>query len=183
MMRSVIQALARWRVRLGFPSAALVLWLAQPTRASLLAGGLVAIAGEALRIWAAGHLTKARDVTMSGPYRWMAHPLYAGSLIMGAGLVIATARAAAAIVIGVYLGLTTLSAIWSEESFLRERFGHRYDEYRRGAIARGSTRRFSLDRALANREHRALAGLAVAVLLLLLKATYNDVFWRAGAGH
>ena len=182
-MQSVIRALARWRVRLGFLSAVLVMWLAQPTRASLLAGGLVAIAGEALRIWAAGHLTKARDVTMSGPYRWMAHPLYAGSLIMGAGLAIATAHAAASIVIGVYLGLTTLSAIWSEESFLRARFGHRYEEYRRGAIARGSTRRFSLDQALANREHRALVGLAVAVLLLLLKATYNDVFWRAGAGH
>ncbi len=182
-MVRVIQVLARWRVRLGFLSALLVLWLAQPTWASLLTGSLVAVAGEALRIWAAGHLTKARDVTMSGPYRWTAHPLYVGSGIMGTGLAMASARVAAAIVIGVYLGATMLSAIWSEESFLRERFGDRYEEYRRGAVARGSRRRFSFRQAMANREYRALAGLAGAVLLLVLKATYNGVFWRAGAGH
>jgi len=179
----VIEVLARWRVRLGFLSAVLVLWLAQPTPVSLLTGSLVASAGEALRIWAAGHLTKARDVTMSGPYRWMAHPLYVGSFIMGSGLAIASAHVVVAMVIAVYLGLTTLSAIRSEESFLRERFGHRYDEYRRGAVARGSTRRFSLEQAMANREYRALVGLAGSVLLLVLKATYNGVFWRAGAGH
>jgi hypothetical protein len=44
-------------------------------------------------------------------------------------------------------------------------------------------RRFSLQQAIANREHRALAGLAIAVLLLVLKATYNGLFWRMGAGH
>ena len=33
--------------------------------------------------------------------------------------------------------------------------------------------------AAANREHRAVAGLVLAVLLLCLKASYNDVFWRA----
>lgn len=182
-MASLVRALARRRVSLGFLSAVLVLWLAQPTGASLLWGTIVAVAGEALRIWAAGHLTKARDVTMSGPYRWMAHPLYVGSLIMGAGLAIASARAAVAIVIGVYLGATILAAVRSEEAFLRERFGDRYGDYRRGAVARGSARRFSLTRALANREYRAVVGLAGAVLLLALKATYNAVFWRAGAGH
>ena len=41
----------------------------------------------------------------------------------------------------------------------------------------------SLRQAIANREQRALAGLAIAVLLLLLKATYNGLFWRMGAGH
>ena len=32
---------------------------------------------------------------------------------------------------------------------------------------------------MANREYRAIAGLVVAMLLLLLKASYNQVFWRA----
>ena len=40
-------------------------------------------AGEALRIWAAGHLEKGREVTASGPYRWTRHPLYLGSTIIG----------------------------------------------------------------------------------------------------
>ena len=55
--------LARLRVSLGFASAILVVWLAQPTPVTLLAGRLVAAYGEALSIWAAGHLNKSREVT------------------------------------------------------------------------------------------------------------------------
>ena len=59
--------LTRWRVFLGFVFAALVLWLASPTRDSLLVGAAIAVAGECLRLWAAGHLEKSKEVTRSGP--------------------------------------------------------------------------------------------------------------------
>ena len=61
------EALARRRVALGFVFGALVLWLAQPTAATLAAGTAIAIAGERLRVWAAGHLNKAREVTVVRP--------------------------------------------------------------------------------------------------------------------
>jgi hypothetical protein len=67
-MADVRRLLARNRVRLGFAASALALWLARPTPTSLMAGAIVAVAGEALRIWAAGHLEKGREVTASGPY-------------------------------------------------------------------------------------------------------------------
>jgi Phospholipid methyltransferase len=177
--------LARLRVPLGFVFALVVLWLAQPTGQSLLWGSLVALAGESLRIWAAGHLNKSREVTSSGPYRWIGHPLYAGSSIMGAGLAIAANNWVVSVLIAVYLLTTITAAIRSEEAFLREKFGDRYDQYRRGSVDGLATpaRRFTAAQAIANREHRALAGLAVAVLLLVLKATYNGLFWRTGAGH
>lgn len=180
------EELARRRVALGFVSGALVLWLAQPTALTLAAGALVACAGEALRIWAAGHLNKSREVTSSGPYRWLAHPLYVGSSIMGAGLAIAAASAAAAALIGIYLAVTLTTAVRSEEAFLRRTFGDRYDRYRRaeaGAAALDSVRPpFSMAQMLANREHRAAIGLVFAVLVLLLKATYNGMFWREPGG-
>ena len=46
---------------------------------------------------------------------------------------------------------------------------------------RGATsiRAFSLQQAMANREYRAVAGLAAAILLLIWKATYNGLLWRA----
>jgi hypothetical protein len=176
------ELLARWRVSLGFASGVAVFWLAEPTPQTLAAGGAVAAVGEALRIWAAGHLNKAREVTSSGPYRWVAHPLYIGSSIMGAGLAAASASPIAALLIAIYLGATLSAAIRSEEAFLRSRFGDQYDRYR-GSAAAGDARRFSLARAIANREHRTAIGVAVAVLLLVLKATYNGVLWRAAAGH
>jgi protein-S-isoprenylcysteine O-methyltransferase Ste14 len=172
----VVALLARLRVPLGFVFGALVLRLAEPTARSLTLGGLIAALGEALRIWAAGHLNKSREVTMSGPYRWLAHPLYVGSSIMGAGLAIASANVVAAVLVSIYLGVAVTAAVRSEEAFLRRAFGERYQLYRAaraGETATGECRRFSAARAMANREHRAAIGLAVAVLLLLLKASYN----------
>ncbi len=173
----LVARLARMRVPLGFGCGALVLWIATPTFATLLAGTTISAIGEAIRVWAAGHLNKAREVTASGPYRWCAHPLYVGSSVMGLGLAIACGSAVAAALIASYLMVTLTAAVRQEETFLRSTFGHRYDRYRRdGVIDEG--RRFSLALALTNREYRAVVGLALAVLLLVWKATYNETFWR-----
>jgi protein-S-isoprenylcysteine O-methyltransferase Ste14 len=171
-----VTALARKRVALGFLLGALVLWLAQPTSTSLIAGGVIGVAGESLRWWAAGHISKSREVTTSGPYRWLAHPLYVGSSIMGTGLAVATGSVAAGVVIAGYLALTIGAAVKTEEAFLRERFGDRYDRYRRGDSAGRGTpaRRFSWAQAIANREYRTALGFLVVVLLLAAKATYNS---------
>jgi hypothetical protein len=182
------EGLARRRVALGFVCGALVLWLANPTGTTLLAGTSIAIVGECLRVWAAGHLNKSREVTMSGPYRWFAHPLYVGSSVMGVGLAVASNNVAAAGAIALYLAVTLTAAVKNEEAFLRRAFGDRYDRYRRGrrgaeGDAAETHRRFTLAQATANHEHRAVVGLAAAVLLLVLKATYNGSFWRAAAGR
>ena len=171
-----MQLLARRRVPLGFLFGGLVIWLADPTTATLIAGGIVGIAGEGLRIWAAGHISKSREVTSSGPYRWFAHPLYVGSSVMSIGLAIAAGSIVAALLIAVYMGATIAAAVRSEEAFLRGKFGDEYASYRAGraaADAGASTRRFSWQQALTNREYRALAGFLLVVLLLLAKATYN----------
>lgn len=174
------ELLARLRTRLGFVCGAAVLWFAQPTARSLVVGIAISVCGEALRIWAAGHLNKSREVTSSGPYRWVAHPLYVGSAVMGAGLAAASASVVVTALIATYLAATITAAIRTEEAFLRRTFGEAYQRYRtRGAA---DSRRFSLSRARANGEHRTVIGLTLAVLLLVLKATYNGLFWRAAGG-
>jgi protein-S-isoprenylcysteine O-methyltransferase Ste14 len=167
-MSDVTQLLARYRVRLGFVAAIAAFWLATPTPRTLLVGGLVTVVGEALRIWAAGHLEKGREVTASGPYRLTRHPLYVGSSIIGAGFAIASASIVVASLVVVYLVLTIGAAIRREESHLTEKFGAAYPEYRDGRT--DAVRRFSLARVLRNREYRAVFGLAVALALLTWKA-------------
>jgi protein-S-isoprenylcysteine O-methyltransferase Ste14 len=159
------QRLARWRVRLGYPLGIVAFLLATPTVGSLAIGAAVGAAGEALRIWAAGHLEKGLEVTRTGPYALTRHPLYAGSCVMGLGFAIAAHSIAAAVVVFLYLVLTIGAAVLSEEAHLTEKFGSAYPAYREG---RGtpSERRFSLERAWRNREYRALAGF-VAVLAVL----------------
>lgn len=175
-----MEFLARFRVALGWVFAPLVLILANPSRESIVVGTLVGLVGEGVRVWAAGHLNKAREVTSSGPYRYVAHPLYVGSSIMGVGLGIASRNPIAAGLIVMYLVVTLRAAIKSEETFLRRTFGDQYDLYRRWDRANDrasrSARRFSMAQAVANREYRALVGLLAAMLLLALKATYNVSF-------
>ena len=165
---TVSRWLARKRVPLGFLFGGLALWLATPTRRSLAAGATVAIAGELIRMWAAGHLDKGREVTVSGPYRLTRHPLYLGSSVIGAGLAIAAASPAVAILIVVYLAVTLTAAIRTEEAHLTDKFGAAYPQYRDGR-APDVGRRFSLVRAWRNREYRAVIGLALALALLLAK--------------
>ena len=176
-MADVLQGIARRRVTLGFVCGAVAAGLARPTHRSMMVGLAVAGIGEALRIWAAGHLEKGREVTMTGPYRFTRHPLYLGSSVMGVGLAVACRSLTVAVLIGLYLGATLVAASRSEEAFLRRSFGDRYDRYRRpDAGSPGSPdagRGFSLAQAIANREHRAAAGLVLVLLLLLWKTTYN----------
>lgn len=71
----------------------LVVWLGEPTPRSLLAGLALVVGGEALRLWSAGHLYKTRELVTSGPYAWIRHPLYAGTLLVGSGFLVAASGA------------------------------------------------------------------------------------------
>ena len=166
----MFDVLARLRTRLGLVFGAAAFWFAQPTMQSIAIGAVIAAGGEALRIWAAGHLEKGREVTNTGPYAITRHPLYAGSTIMGAGFIIAANSLVVAALVILYLGVTITAAIRSEEAHLTDKFGGDYPAYRNGT-APGATRRFSFERAMRNREYRALLGF-VAVLLLLAGRMY-----------
>jgi protein-S-isoprenylcysteine O-methyltransferase Ste14 len=170
-----MEFLARFRVALGWVCAPLVLILANPSIESVVVGATVGAVGEGIRIWAAGHLYKSREVTSSGPYCYFAHPLYVGSSIMGAGLALASANLVAAALIALYLVVTLRAAIRNEEAFLRRTFGEQYDLYKQQRVVNRS-RRFSAAQVIANREYRAAVGLVAAMMLLVLKATYSGFF-------
>lgn len=163
-----VRRLARWRVPLGFVFAIAALALARPTASSLAIGAAIAVVGELLRVWAAGHLEKSREVTKSGPYRFTRHPLYVGSSVMGVGLAVASHAWVVALLVAVYLVVTLTAAVRSEEAFLRERFGGEYDAYASGG-ATDVHRSFSLARAMRNREYRAVVGLCLTMGVLALK--------------
>jgi protein-S-isoprenylcysteine O-methyltransferase Ste14 len=169
---TVLRRVARLRVPIGFVSSAFVLWLAHPTWYALEIGALVALLGEAVRVWAAGHLEKGREVTASGPYRLTRHPLYVGSTLIGVGLSIASASLVVGVIVIGYLVVTLTAAIRTEEAHLTEKFGEAYPQYRAGRVST-EPRRFSMARAMRNREYRAIVGLVVAIGLLGLKVSFH----------
>jgi protein-S-isoprenylcysteine O-methyltransferase Ste14 len=166
----MLTRLARLRVPLGFACFGVGYWLASPTLQSLAIGTSVAAIGQSLRVWAAGHIEKGREVTRSGPYRHTRHPLYVGSAIMAVGFGIASNSVWTALVVVAYFLVTYLAAVRTEEATLDARFNGQYSAYKEGR-APEVQRRFSLSRAFEmNREYRSVVGLVAVLVLLWLRA-------------
>jgi protein-S-isoprenylcysteine O-methyltransferase Ste14 len=167
-MADIAGFLVRRRVALGGLGVLVALAVATPTWPRLAVGFAVACLGEALRFWAAGHLEKNSEVTTSGPYRWTRHPLYNGSGIIAIGVMIAAHNFFVTILVLVYVMTTVPAAIRSEEAHLRSVFGDLYDRYTR-AEAPGVERTFSFERAMRNKEYRAVLGVLVGFGILALR--------------
>jgi hypothetical protein len=167
----MLALLARFRVTLGFLIGAVCFWFARPTWSSIVLGGLIAVPGECLRLWAAGHIEKGREITRSGPYRFLRHPLYSGSTIMAIGFAVAAGNAWVVALVALYMGLTLLAAMRTEERHLDEKFKGEYSAYREGR-AEPIARRFSWARVMKNREYRAASGLVLGLLILALRMRF-----------
>lgn len=48
-------------------------------------GAVLTLFGEWLRLWAAGHLRKNKQLTSTGPYAYVKNPLYIGTLLITVG--------------------------------------------------------------------------------------------------
>jgi protein-S-isoprenylcysteine O-methyltransferase Ste14 len=77
----------RLRLVPAYVLGALGLWLADPRPLGFALGLVLVAGGEGLRAWGAGHLVKNDTLTVSGPYAWLRHPLYAGTLLIGLGFI------------------------------------------------------------------------------------------------
>jgi protein-S-isoprenylcysteine O-methyltransferase Ste14 len=126
---TVLEFFQRWRVRLGYLLAVVVLWFARPTPLSLLVGGLVGAMGLAIRAYAAGYLHKAEVLTITGPYAHTRNPLYFGSSILAVGAAIATHSWWAAAVLLFYFALVYRIVMRREEIELRAKHGPAFDAY------------------------------------------------------
>lgn len=167
---------ARTRVGIGIVLALGAVWLARPTAASLQVGVVVACVGLVLRSWAAGHLRKNQELTVSGPFAHVRNPLYLGSLVAGLGLGIATARGSLVwAVLAVFL-IWYLPVVGEEERHLRKILpGYRQYEARVPRLVPSWTPRltsavgFDWKLYVRNREYSAWIGFGVFVLVLWLK--------------
>jgi protein-S-isoprenylcysteine O-methyltransferase Ste14 len=161
---------ARLRVPLGFACAAAALMLAAPSWRSWTIGLGVALAGELVRLWAAGHIEKGREITQSGPYHYVRHPLYLGSTLIGIGFAAASLSWAVMVLTAGYLTITLVAAVRTEETALNRKFEGAYDAYRSGRRDTAQ-RAFSWTRVRRNREYKAVLGLAAAFLYLAFRAS------------
>jgi protein-S-isoprenylcysteine O-methyltransferase Ste14 len=169
---------SRLRVPCGYLLGLLVLVLARPRPASLAAGAAIALAGEAIRLWASGHIDKTRALATGGPYAHTRNPLYLGSLVMAIGVAVAAASPWAALAVAVYFAAFYPSVMREEAAFLRARFPDEYAAWGTAVplfvprLAPGGPRatRFDWDRVRRNREWRTAIALPALAALLWARA-------------
>lgn len=145
----------------------------RPPVLSLLGTGLLALGGL-IRLWAAGHVQKGKELTRVGPYSLARHPLYLGTLVAWLGFLILSGN--------LPLGIQTFWLLYFavyyprmlvEEWRLSERLGPAYAAYqqevpmilpwRQVAYHPG---RWDCRRAWKNKGFRLLALIPVILLLI-----------------
>jgi hypothetical protein len=170
---------ARWRVRLGYPLAIIVLLLAHPSPRSIVAGGIVGLIGLLIRALAAGHLHKQEMLTVSGPYAHTRNPLYFGSAILTLGAAVAMNSWISAALLCGYFALFYSVVMRREEGELRFHHGPAFDEYAKAVplffprltaaqSGQGGAAAFSFAQYRKNREYRAAIGFLLLIALLVI---------------
>ena len=168
---------ARLRVPSGFLLVAAFAYYSDPTALTAGIGLPLSAGGLWLRAWAAGHLSKNKELAQSGPYAWTRNPLYLGTLLVAFGLAIAARRPGLTLLYAGVFAFVYLPVIELEEQHLRALFPG-YEAYAsavprlgfgRPITSTGNSRPFSIHLYLKNQEYQALAGFLAGALLIIWK--------------
>jgi protein-S-isoprenylcysteine O-methyltransferase Ste14 len=176
----------RIRVPLGFVFAGVFLWLAQPTRKTMLLSLVLVMPGVWLRAYAAGYVRKNAELTRTGPYAYTRNPLYLGSMMIAFGFAVAAASWIILVALAVLFAAIYIPTIQGEEAYLREHFAG-FDEYA-AKVPRllprlkaaefpvnenASGGRFSSGQWRHHREYNALMGAGAIYLALAVRLFLN----------
>ena len=153
------------------------LLLVRPTPLSLALGLPLVLLGEALRLWASGHIEKTKALATGGPYAHTRNPLYVGSFLIAIGLAVAGASPWVALAAAVYFLAFYPSVMREEADFLAKKFGGEYAGWAaavplflpRLAPAGPRASRFDWARVRQNREWRTAVAVPVIAGLLLAR--------------
>lgn len=181
-----------WRLALCYLGILVLIYFSTPTSLSVVVGLVPIVAGQALRVWAAGHLVKNKRLTTTGPYAYVKNPLYVGAITIVIGFCI----------VGmppwelrpsltdprVILYLVFIAAFFIyymprkmkiEGDRLRAIYGDAYTRYdqsvpdmipRLTPYRSGDDTRWSWAQTVDNSEHGTIMSLAVGLGLMLLRA-------------
>ena len=172
--RSVL--LGRLRLAALFLFVIALIAIARPSRGLWMAGVGIAACGEAIRIWAAGHLKKSVRLAVSGPYAHTQNPLYLGRLLILTGLGVAARSPYGLNLVALVIGYAIFFFYYIPRKLRVE--GSRLERIHGEAFVRwresvpillpslraypGGTDRFSFAQAVRNQEPFVILGLAAA---------------------
>jgi protein-S-isoprenylcysteine O-methyltransferase Ste14 len=117
-----------------FLAGAVLLLASDASWRGIAIGSLPIVAGLGLRAWGTGHLVKNERFTVSGPYAYVRHPLYLGTILVAFGFALMLGGWATVAVLAFVLPWFALSYFPRKERVesarLQARYGSAFDHYR-----------------------------------------------------
>ncbi len=168
-----------------FIGGILLILFSKPNPTGIVVGLILIILGEAIRIWAAGHLQKNEVLTVSGPYSYVKNPLYIGSIFITTGFCILSDN------IYILAALTFMFCFHYipykkrvEGDRLRKIFGVKYEDYDQKVpeyIPRltpysEENSKWQLKNFIENSEWGIIVLVAIGILVILSKPYWISIF-------
>ncbi|MDQ1363524.1 MAG: hypothetical protein QG652_1385 [Pseudomonadota bacterium] len=122
------EASRQWFAILFVPLVALLGTAAMPW---FFAGTILVIIGEAVRLWASGHVRKNKMLATDGPYAFVRHPLYVGNILVLLGFSIASMLWWSYVLMVFLLWFYYPPAIAYEDKKLHSIFGEQWENWSR----------------------------------------------------
>jgi protein-S-isoprenylcysteine O-methyltransferase Ste14 len=171
----------RWfklRFAIIYPFGVIVIFFHSPSEAYFKIGLPIIIVGLLIRAWANGYAIKMEKLTTSGPYAYLRHPLYLGTMLIIIGFVIMLrvffiGGALFVVMVAVYS-----KTIKKEEKMLEAKFKDIYIDYKKKVPAifptifpylQGEKWSFSFKRLVCNKEYKLFFWILILVVVFYLK--------------
>lgn len=130
LYNSVVHERHKARQALGILLLIVIVVVSAPTVGWLYAlGAVIAGAGIVFRLWAAGYLSKDKELAQDGPYALVRHPLYVGNFLIIGGFLMAGQVLWLVPVALAFAILYYPPAIQKEDAKLRKKFPEQWEPW------------------------------------------------------
>ena len=187
-----------WRLTLAYLGILTLIYFSEMTLLSLAVGLVLIVAGQVLRVWAAGHLVKTKRLTTTGPYAYVKNPLYVGAITIVIGFCIVSMPPwdltisprnprlwLYAIFLAAFFFYYMPRKMKIEGDRLRAIYGEEYTRYdeavpdmlpRLTPYRSGDDKRWTWSQSVGNSEHGTIMSLSLGLGLIILRT------WLRGQG-
>jgi protein-S-isoprenylcysteine O-methyltransferase Ste14 len=173
-----------WRLGIVYTLLGILIYTARrPTILSLTLGLPPILAGEALRIWACGHLVKNKRLTTTGPYAYVKNPLYVGTILITIGFCVLAQPLLIPIVVAGFYAYYMPRKRKIEGDRLRKIYGEAYERFEKAVpdllpqltpYRSGDTTMFRGGLVFENSEHGTVMSVTLGILLIFLSVWLRD---------
>jgi len=171
----------RWsklRFAIIYPLGVFIVLFSNSDDRSIMMSMWFIVAGLILRLWANGYAIKMDKLTTSGPYSFVRHPLYLGTMLIIIGFVIMLKIYYIGALFVILTTLVYYNTVKKEEAMLEKKFKEAYLRYKASvsgvlptlsAYAGGEKWPFSFKRLIRSQEYKPFIWVIILIIAFHLK--------------